>query len=510
MKSHYWLERAKAENEVPNLHKASHRVALIPNGRLALKHRLALINSAKNSIVIQTFILGDDLIAGLLLDELEQAAHRGVAVRLLVDGLLERGAEQMLARATSVPGLEARIYNPVSSVNLIDMNQRMHNKVMVVDSEIAVIGGRNIADEYFDADSRLNFLDLDIAIQGPAVKDMSASFAEYWRHGEKVKAEFNRERAYVRLERGHVIEAIDASLRPGQQRLKWFEVSALAFWADPPGKPDPKSDPRSLAIRLASILSTAEEDLVIQSPYFVLSANAQALFRDLNQRKVKMQLSTNSLASTDNWLTYAHSLRQRRMVMHELKFQIREMRPTPEDLPDYVPGWLAGAGIQIEPGEPMPRLCIHNKALVLDNHIAMVGSYNLDPRSANYNTEVGVGIWDERFAQELRRLIEHQMSAPNSWVVARKPRVVPLEITYNLIEEVNAIVQRMTSLDAWPLRYSSLYELEPNGVEVEVYDPRFYNEYRDVGLFPDVPLASRKQFLVEMSRTLTGIAQPLL
>jgi phosphatidylserine/phosphatidylglycerophosphate/cardiolipin synthase-like enzyme len=510
LKSHSWLERAKAEDVFPGLHKASHQVALIPNGRLALKHRLRLIGSAQDSIVIQTFILSDDLIARLLLDELEQAAQRGVAVSLLVDGLLERGAEQMLARATRVPGLEARIYNPVSSVNLIGMNQRMHNKVMVVDSKIAVIGGRNIADEYYDADSRLNFLDLDIAIQGPAVMDMRTSFAEYWRHGDILESKLKEELVSVRLERDRVIEAIDASLGLGQQSLKWFEVSALAFWADPPGKPDPKSNPRSLAIRLASILSTAEEELVIQSPYFVLSANAQALFRELKKRKVKLKLSTNSLASTDNWLTYAHSLRQRRIALHKLKFQIREMRPMPEELPYYVPGWLAGAGVQVEHDVSIPILCLHSKALVLDNQIAMIGSYNLDPRSANHNTEVGVSIWDERFAQELRGLIEHQMSAANSWVVAHKPRFAPLDLTYELIEEVNAIAQSMTSLDLWPLRYSSLYELKPDGFEVESYDPHFYNEYRDMGLFPDVPLASRKKFLVEMMRTLSGAAQPLL
>ncbi len=510
LKSQSWLERVKFEEQFLNLHETPHQVALISNGRLALKYRLELINSAQDSIDIQTFILSDDLIAQLVLDELEQAAQRGVVVRLLVDGLLDRGAEQILSQATNVRGLEARVYNPVSSVNIIDINQRMHNKVMLVDSEVGVIGGRNIADEYYDANSRLNFLDLDIAVQGPVVQDMKLSFEEFWHHSDIVETEAKKEPASVQLERNLVIDAIDSSLEPEQKDLKWFMVSKLAFWADPPGKSDPENNPRSLAMRLASILSTAEKELMIQSPYFVLSANAQSLFRELKKRKVKMQLFTNSLASTDNWLTYAHSLRQRRVALHKLKFQIREMRPIPEDLPYYVPGWLDGTGIPVEHDKRVPILCLHSKALLLDNQIAMVGSYNLDPRSANYNTEVGVSIWDERFAQELRGLIEHQMSAANSWVVAHKPRFAPLDLTYELIEEVNAIAQSMTSLDLWPLRYSSLYELKPDGFEVESNDPRFYNEYLDVGLFPDVPLASRKKFLVEMMRTLSGAAQPLL
>ncbi len=506
-----WLERAQSTEVAMGIHNSPHQVALLSNGRVALRYRLDLINAARHSVRIQTFILGDDPVARLIINSLERAAQRGIHVQLLVDAIpLGESAAQLLARASLNEHFEVRLYNPVPDMDLSRMNQRMHNKVMVVDERIALTGGRNLADEYYDADENLNFLDLDIAIKGAAVDDMKASFDDYWLHGDELDIDVGNEIIITPYERSRIIEALNASLDQEEMKLEWFKVNKVAFWADPPGKPDPKRDPRSFTLRLASLVATAQDELVIQTPYFVLSNNAQLLFSDLRRRNVRVSLSTNSLASTDSWLTYAHALRQRRLVLNDLEIQVREIRPYPEALPDYVPGWLNNTGITNIYSEKPPRLCLHNKALVQDDRIAMVGSYNLDPRSANYNTEVGIVIWDEQFANALRNMIERQMSPGNIWVVARKSRALPLDFIYDFFEQINAVAQDTTTLDIWPLRYSSLYEPESDGETVSPNDPNFYIEHRDVGLFPDVPPASKKIILVELTRMFTGAAKPLL
>jgi putative cardiolipin synthase len=502
-----WLARTMTDENGLRYHNSTHRIALLPNGRIALHHRLSLIREAQNSIRIQTFILGDDPVARVILRELRNAAERGVSVKILADGmLLASTAVEVLAYMSQNRNFEARIYNPVPDIDLEKMNQRMHNKLMIVDERIAVLGGRNLADEYYDADEELNFLDLDVAVEGEAINDMTLSFYEYWQHGSTVESTTVKNFPEMEIMPEDMIRALEKNLGTDDINLHWFEVNELAFWADPAGKPDPQVDPRSFTLRLASEVAKVKEELVIESPYFVLSNNAQSLFGELRKRNINLSLYTNSLASTDNWLTYAHALRQRRMVLEYLSFNVREMRPYPQAMPDYYFGWLSNAttGITETSSGNLPRLCLHSKALVMDNEMAMVGSYNLDPRSANYNTELGVAVRDKRFAMELRQLIETQLNAQNSWIVARRTHSIPLNYAYDIFEEFNFLAQQTTTLDIWPVRYSSLYELVSDGKSVSPDDPRFYDMHRKVGLFPDVPYASRKIFLVELSRMLSG------
>jgi len=537
----HWLPRSLESKVAPlGVREAPHRVALLEDGRTALWYRLFLIRTAKHSIRIQTFILTDDPVGLLVMEELERASQRGVTVQLLSDAMftdvkLERLGE--IARRDE--GLEIRIYNPPTDKIDPDFlslsgamtswrrfHQRMHNKLLVVDDQVAICGGRNIADEYYDADPKLNFLDLDIVVKGPLVQDISASFKEYWESplvvpiqwmSDVVDAKSGDENS---MQSPHLSKEdaifFDAELVRGEPRLTWHQVQRIAFWADPPPKPSPSEDPVAIAGRLAGLLGRTQNDLLLQSPYLVLSDRAIQIFKQLRDQHVRVRVSTNSLAATDNWLSYAHSLRQRRKMLEDLKFEIYEIKAFPGDLQKYMPKYdqlraeLREVPQSQPPGPPDPKLCLHSKALIIDNWISLVGTYNLDPRSARLNTENVVAIWDASFARYLRSKIERDMHPVNSWVVAKQPFPLPLLPVQVLIEEVNELAMTITSFDIWPFRYSVLFELREGMEAVPADHPDFHKHYQTVGLFPGVQFLDVKRILVQLTRMLTGVFRPLI
>ncbi len=520
---------------------APHRVALLEDGRTALRYRLSLIRSARQSIRIQTFILTDDRTGFLMLDELARAARRGVTVQLLSDALFTDIEPERLAILAGLDDrLELRIYNPPTSridptllalstrafTGWRQLNQRMHNKLMIVDDRVAICGGRNIADEYYDRDLKFNFLDLDIVVEGPLVREMSASFQEYWTSPLVVSIEAMSNVATSTPEGGswgpppHISKehllGFDDEFAYGRPELQWHQVQRVAFWADPPHKPDPAEDPAAIARRIATLLRQTRQDLLIQSPYLVLSDPATALFRNLHERNVRVRLSTNSLSSTDAWLSYAHTLRQRRTLLRDLGFQIYEMKAYPGDLRRYIPAYdeLRAEGRRAFTDQPHgpsdPRLSLHKKVFIIDKHITFVSTYNLDPRSARLNTEIGVVVWDSRFAQHVASKIERDMHPVNSWVVTKRPWILPLRPLQMLMEEVNGLVMSTTSLDLWPMCYGSLFELQEGMDPVPRDHADFHQRYRDVGLFPGMSRLHFNTILVELSRMLSGPLRPLI
>jgi phosphatidylserine/phosphatidylglycerophosphate/cardiolipin synthase-like enzyme len=492
-----------------------HRVALVKTGRQALADRRLRIEHACCAIRIQTFSWKDDPVSRQILDDLQQAAERGVEVQVLVDALfLDEKSRNALRRASKGPRFEARIYGAGRALQATTLprllaeairdwrglHQRMHNKVTVVD-DVAIVGGRNIADEYFDRDPTRNYYDLEIAVQGPAVSDVVASFDRYWSHSNT--RPLHREQPASAQSTGSIRETdtddVPAS-RVGAD-LDWHDVGAVAFWADPPGKPSPDSDRSGLAVQLGSLLAGAQRSVLMQTPYLILSRRARELFGHLREEGVRLQVHTNSLASTDNWLTYAHTLRQRRTSLRELGLEVSEMRALPAHLSRFIE--------RPEAEEPRP-LSMHGKAMVIDDRIALVGSYNLDPRSAMLNTEAGFVVADEGFARVLSQKIRADMAPDNSWIVARRERPLPIDLVEELMEQVNALAMGTTTLDVWPVRYSSCFRLRKGHEPVPSSHPAFYERYQEVGLFPEVGHLDEKLILVELTRTLGGTLQPLL
>ena len=344
----------------------AHRLVLMPRGEDSLALRLHLLRGARRSIDLQTFILSDDDSGLAVIDELVAAARRGVQVRILADQLFSIDNTALLARLARVhANLAMRLYNPTFgkartgklefAAGIVccfsNFNQRMHNKLLLVDGELAVIGGRNVDDRYFDWGADFIYRDRDVLVVGPVAAAMADSFEEFWVHPRSVAVE--------RL--GDVAQQIVAEARGAKapapehvadpQRLArvlaraddpdWvrrefvlpaFAVERVEYFADRPDKRfERDASNRDLSARIAALLAEARERIVLQTPYLVLSREARKLLKAKREANPGLELvvSTNSLAATDAFYVYAVSQKYKRQFVRDLRMQIYEYRPFP-------------------------------------------------------------------------------------------------------------------------------------------------------------------------------------
>lgn len=523
-------------------------VTIIDNGYDALLLRLHLIRNATSSIKLQTFIWETDETGRLLLHELVQAAERGVRVQLIIDHIASfRDAELAAFLATVTPTLRVKHYRPAGKrmdpsplQEAIDVlipnktNQRMHNKLLLVDDVVFVTGGRNIDNKYYNQSTGMNFRDRDILVVGPMATYAAGSFAEYWRFRKSVASidlkdvrkviktgKFKRYHTRADWDLPDWFDGIDREANDTEHILGAFveplrEVRSALFLADPPGK-----ETRiytawrrgTIAKKLEAAMKTAQRSLLIQTPYVVLEGGMLRLFRDLKQQNpgIELAILSNSFAATDNLLTYAANLKMRNVCLEKARLDIYEYMPYPSDLKYYLPNYdvlLERQAATRDKEERPPFLCVHAKSFVVDDRLAYVGSYNFDPRSISLNTEVGLLVEDARFCAALRESIARDMMPTNSWRIAKREE--PLSE-----EEVrrHAPVQRGEIPDAllWPFRYTSSYELKPAFNPVPPVDPAFYAYYRDMGPLPGADyVESARQLLTVMLTTLSGLIIPLL
>lgn len=345
-----------------------HYALILDYGQDALLARLDLIRGARRSIDVQTYIFDEDDAGHLILDELLAAARRGVKVRLLVDQLAAlKRVETFAALAGAHANFEMRVYNPVlgrahfgypmyawaTICCFRRLNQRMHTKVMVVDDLVGITGGRNYQNDYYDWDARYNFRDRDILVAGPAVADMAAEFQTFWNAPLSTPLSRLRDVGRYVLRQGvpavpHVppelprrVEAIrrdadDAALVRSRLVDAAMPVRDLRYIGDSPekhGDGDHASSPSSRLLR--ALIASADDRVLLQTPYLVLSKPAQALFHDLQQRErpPRVLVSTNSLAATDAFIPYALSYKYKRRYLRDFKFEIHEFKPFPQDAP---------------------------------------------------------------------------------------------------------------------------------------------------------------------------------
>jgi phosphatidylserine/phosphatidylglycerophosphate/cardiolipin synthase-like enzyme len=348
---------------------------------------------------------------------------------------------------------------------------------------------------------------------------MAASFDEYWVHTLSVPVEELRDVATARGEAGRdwpfdlealgvtaLAAEVEQRLQRGSTMPRFHEVGEVALWADHPGKPSIDSEAPSVARCLIGALGAAKRSVWVQSPYLVASDPALELWGMVREHGVDVRIHTNSLASTDNWPSYAHALRQRRELMDDLDLEVFELMPYPGQLREIVPGH---AGLRRSDDDRGPLLSLHAKSMVVDDHLSVIGSYNLDPRSERLNTEVLFAIWDPEFARLLRELIERDAAPENSWVVAVRQRSLTRALVAELGAFVNDALKGMTTLDLWPFAWTAQFELRPGEAPVSRRHPAFYERYDNVGAFPGVDQAT-KIVLVELARSLTGVARPLM
>lgn len=349
-----------------------HYATIVDHGEESLVARLNLIRSATRSIDLQTYIFDKDDSARMVLDALTAAAQRGVKVRILIDQLSAIADLQILgALASSHENLQLRIYNPTFGkvkLNYFDyagsvvccfrrFNQRMHNKLLVVDDVLGVVGGRNYQDDYFDWDSEYNFRDRDVILAGPEVRAMAVNFDAFWNARRSVPAErlndvgrlllddgpqtmppakFRRPERVARVDR----EANDPQFVQAAFVAPAMPVQRVLYVADLPQKHRKEHGAKavSTAPELDSLIAGAQQEVLLQTPYLVLSDPAQEIFRTLRKRAQppRIVVSTNSLAATDNPIVYALSYKFKRRNMRELGFNVYEFKPFPLDAPvDY-------------------------------------------------------------------------------------------------------------------------------------------------------------------------------
>jgi putative cardiolipin synthase len=411
---------------------------LLDEGQDAFQARLALADLAQRSLDAQYFLWSDDAVGMVMIERLVRAASRGVRVRLLVDDIHLSGGGTVIAALDAHPSIEIKIYNPIGARNplrlgrRIDLllefgrlNHRMHNKLFVADNQIAVMGGRNMADEYFGIDPTLNFRDMDVIAAGPIVQQLSSGFDTYWNSRWAVPmsmlkatpSSMDVNRIYTRVadlaawyasRLPFPIDAPTAVLaeRAARLRERLIWARAEAVWADPAAGPanERPGEASEVARTLALVTETTRTELITQSPYHLPTPDLGGI-RRLRARGVRLRMLTNSLASTDVPPAYAMYAKHRRRMLAE-GVEMYEVRPDAESRRVYTRG-VDGA-----------RLSLHAKVAVIDREIVYIGSFNLDPRSTFLNTEVALLVYSSSLAEQMLQLLERDFRPENAWQLA--------------------------------------------------------------------------------------------
>jgi len=410
---------------------------LLTRSTNALMSRVALADHAKRSIDLQYYIFQNDATGRLLAQRLLAAADRGVRVRILLDDVNLKDEGQMLDALDAHENIEVRLFNPfrtreaslVSKIGqfLLEgrrLNRRMHNKSFIADNSVAIIGGRNIGDDYFDAGSDTNFRDLDLVAIGPVVAEASGVFDDYWNcdAAYPVTAFANSRDTHADLTALRVALARDARAFaqsdyaqaaldevPGgptaDRHGDWFWGPAMLV-ADEPEKIDARGNETALSIgpKLKAMVDAAQSEVIMTSPYFVPGASGTRFLTEVAHRGVSVRVLTNSLASTDEPAVHSGYAHYRRQLL-EAGVQLHELRPEP------------GAAQPATAGGTSSGVSLHAKALVVDRQYVFIGSLNMDQRSKLLNTEMGLIVDSTRLAQAVREFFDTATQPENAFAV---------------------------------------------------------------------------------------------
>jgi len=419
-------------------------VYLLEEGDMSMIFRAWLCQSAQKSIDIQYFIFSADNIGLIAVDYLLLAADRGIKIRLIVDDIMvEADADELIA-LDSHPNLEIKIYNPTANIgknlpqklySLVTefgaFNQRMHNKTLIVDDKVVITGGRNIADEYFDYDHEYNFRDRDVLLLGRVTKDVANSFSNFWNSplsvpvGDLVKVDPDEINAQAKFEYLHQYACSPANFWPevrekisaapllfqhllNSEAIIWTDQ--VSFVSDLPGKNEEGGlGGGGLSTdSLVSLIRSAKESIYIQSPYLVTTEQSQTFFQDAIQRGVQIKILTNSLLSTDNLEAFSGYKRERETLLN-LGVDIYEFKPDAAIRRKIMTGALQ------KKMNYTPKFGLHAKSMVIDKKVAVVGTFNLDPRSANLNTECIAIVRDPTIAENLFDTMTEELKPENAW-----------------------------------------------------------------------------------------------
>ena len=401
----------------------------------AMRWRLLLADMAEETLDMQYFIWKGDASGELLLDRVIKAADRGVRIRILVDDIYLLGADRTIAALSQHPQIEMRMFNPAQrrtgSIvirglemmgNIEQLNQRMHNKLMVADNRFAIVGGRNIGKEYFGLNPKHNFTDFDVVAFGPVAKKVSASFDIYWNNqwaypGEALLQNYKGQELLPQL-----LEELQEQLAKNekllvefqQQNQDWHNLilklapkmkngTARVIYDEPLiGEDIP---PVQLVESLGELTVNAQHELLISTPYFIPDEDFYQAVPELISRGVRVVILTNSLGSTNHPIVHSGYKKHRKRVI-EMGVELFEMRHD-----------ASARGKFDTPPVQSKAFGLHAKYIVIDRKFTFVGSLNLDPRSIYINTEMGLIIDSVSLAAAVAQEFEEEMQPENSWQV---------------------------------------------------------------------------------------------
>lgn len=409
-------------------HQGQSGFRLLTTGSDAFTARLALIQASEQQIDLQYYILQDDLTGKLLVEDLLRAADRGVKIRILLDDLDFRQARESVMVLDTQKNIEIRLFNPAITrrQHWIDKllrfshfferySKRMHNKALIADGKMAVAGGRNLGDEYFDARAEFAFNDLDVLAIGPVAEDMQRGFEQYWNADAAYnlddlgaippdKRQVVRMRIALRkfydemaqrqaVSRQSPSDFLDA-LCMGNLDLIWSEAEFIADDPDKVYAEEGEADSPPMR-RLETLLDNAREEFVAVSPYFIPGKRGTEMLAKLVKRGVHVRVLTNSLASTDISAVHAAYSRYRiRLLQQGVK--LFELKP--------IPGKRTRQNLFFGKSS---RSSLHAKVYVIDREWVMIGSMNLDPRSLQRNTETMIALRSSALAHEVLEMFDN-------------------------------------------------------------------------------------------------------
>ncbi len=419
---------------------------LLDRGEEAFIARLAMIEAAEKTLDAQYYVWRSDATGTVLLERLMAAADRGVRVRLLVDDMLYGRDDSKVAALTVHPNVDVRLYNPLKGdgtqamkrywdllTNFGELNHRMHNKFMIADNQVVITGGRNVGNKYYGVNKKLVFRDLDVLAYGPVVAQSSGAFDAYW-NSERSRPVEGRFRDLLNSRdtdeecadlRDKVAKFVSEEQFPYPANMDARRAVSLLrptgsgfgpepepmFWCparlvvDTLAKGDePGLEHGSMvAEEIERLALSAEKEIVVETAYLVPRERMLGLLENNKHRGVEMRLLTNSIASTNQMSVHAFYQKTREQLI-ESGVDLYEINVDADSL-------------AIHSASPGAHLGLHAKTMVIDAKTSFVGTFNIDPRSAKWNSETGVVIESEAFAKHLLGRLERDFDPANSWRV---------------------------------------------------------------------------------------------
>ena len=416
---------------------------LLDRGHNALAWRFFMADQAEKTIDAQYFLWTNDRVGRMFIRRLLDAANRGVRVRVIVDDSMTDSDPLYLAKFGAHPNVDVRLYKPFGpkhnsyvfrwldfAADFKLLNRRMHNKLYIADDSFIISGGRNIGEDYFEYLAPDIFRSRDLLGVGPIANEASDAFDMFWNSAWTVPIEMAVDPVPTEVQASAFRQTLDATGRdasnypPGYSdvgsledaptrlaaELMWGE-SRLVFDTVPGanGKPlAPREASNTVGATLRTVSDQATRELIAESAYLIFTDSSLAHLRSIADRGVKVLALTNSLAANNHTTAFVGYRKQR-----------KEMIGVLSELYAYRPDAASQTELyrELAPGQPVPHLGLHAKTSVYDRKIIFVGSFNIDPRSENLNTEIGLLVKNPELAEAVAASILNDMSPGNAWRV---------------------------------------------------------------------------------------------